>query len=81
MTRLRRIRTRHCAKDIESFAACRSKPAAIASSVVRLLVLLFAGGLPALALAATVVVQVRDRNGQPVPNAVAWAMPVGAPIP
>lgn len=33
------------------------------------------------AVAATIVVQVKDRNGQPVPNAVAWAVPVGASVP
>ncbi len=30
---------------------------------------------------ATVVVQIKDRNGQAVPNAVIWLMPVGAAIP
>lgn len=55
--------------------------AALTVAPMALLGIVFAiGGAPA-AVAATIVVQVKDRNGQPVPNAVAWAVPVGAPLP
>ena len=36
---------------------------------------------PSTASAGTLVVQIKDRNGNPVPNAVIYAIPVGVPAP
>ena len=52
-----------------------------ALAAITLIAVISAVATPTPAFAGTLVAQIKDRNGNPVPNAVVYAIPVGVPAP